>query len=283
MTPFSQITIVGVGLLGGSLGLAARDRGLARRVVGVGHRESSLRAAQARGAIDRFTLDVADAARNADLLVLATPVGLFADLVARAAPALAPDCLVTDVGSTKRAVLQAVLPRLSHPARFVGSHPIAGSEARGIDAARPDLYSNALTLVVPSDRSDPAAVLAVEQFWQALGARTRRLDAETHDRLLAAASHLPHVVAAALVQALAPDAESVIGKGFLDTTRIASGDPAMWRDILLTNADEILRALDPLEHTLADLRSALTRRDPDALRRFLDSAKTRRDKFLNQH
>jgi prephenate dehydrogenase len=274
-----QISIIGVGLLGGSLGLAVKRRQLAGAVVGIGHRESTLRTASARGAIDRFTLDVAEGVRGADLVVLATPVGLFGPLLEQAAPALAEGCLVTDVGSTKRAVLEAVLPRIPKGCNFVGAHPLAGSEARGIDAARADLYDEALVFVVPTERSDEAAVKALERFWRDVGARVRRIDAETHDRLLAESSHLPHLVAAALMNALSVDAEQAIGRGFLDTTRVASGDPAMWRDILLTNRDQVLRALAQLEAGLGAAKSALEKAQAEAIGEFLEQAKSRRDRL----
>jgi len=275
-----RVSIIGVGLLGGSLGLALRRRGLADEVVGVGHRDSTLKEAARRGAIDRFTLDAAEGVAGADLVVLATPVGLFGPLMAQAAPALADGCLITDVGSTKRAVLEAVLPHVPDGCRFVGSHPLAGSEARGIAAADVDLYGGATVLVVPTPRSDDAALERVERLWQALGSRTRRIDAETHDRLLAGTSHLPHLVAAALVNALGDGADALVASGFLDTTRIASGDPALWRDIFMTNADELLAALDRFEATLGAMRSALSDRDAEAVRRLLDEAKRRRDAML---
>jgi len=277
---FKQITIIGVGLLGGSLGLAARQRRLAGTIVGVGHRESTLRTAHKRGAVDRYTLDTAEGVRGADLVILATPVGLFGPTMRQAAPALAKGCVITDVGSTKRAVLEAVVPLVPRGCRFVGSHPIAGSEARSIDAARADLFEGALTVIVPTERSDPASMDAVEKLWHALGSHTRRLDAETHDRLLAESSHLPHAVAAALLHALSPEAETVTGKGFLDMTRIASGDPAMWRDILVTNADEVERSIDELEAALGELKKAMKRGDAEAVQRFLQEAKSRRDKLL---
>ncbi len=277
---FQQVSIVGVGLLGGSLGLAVKRLGLAKSVVGIGHRNSTLETALKRGAIDRYTLSVADGVRDSDLVVLCTPVGLFGPLMARAAGALAQGCLVTDVGSTKRAVLQACLPHLPKGCNFVGSHPLAGSEARGIDAASEDLYDGALVLVVPTDRSDEKSVGTIESFWQALGSRTQRIDAESHDRLLAQASHLPHLVASALVEAMGSDAEHLVATGFLDTTRIASGDPTMWRDIFMTNRDQLLRALERFENILAEMKEALDAGDAEAVERLLRQAKARRDRLL---
>ena len=280
--PFRQISIVGVGLLGGSLGLAVRHRRLADTVVGIGHRDTTLKTAVRRGAIDRFTLNVAEGVAGADLVVLATPLGLFGSLLERAGPALAQGCLVTDVGSTKRAVLDTVVPHIPDGCRFVGSHPLAGSEARGIDAAREDLYEGTLVLVVPSAKSDEDAVARLDAFWRDLGCRTRQIDADTHDRLLAETSHLPHLVACALVEALGEDADALAATGFLDTTRIASGDPAMWRDIFITNRDKVLHALERFEDVVKRMKSALNAADGAAVQALLEHAKRRRDAFLER-
>ncbi|MBN2584951.1 MAG: prephenate dehydrogenase/arogenate dehydrogenase family protein [Planctomycetes bacterium] len=277
---FKQISIIGVGLLGGSLGMAAKRLGLAGTVVGIGHRDSTLKQAVACGAIDRYTVSPAEGVRGSDLVVLATPVGLFGRLMQEAAGSLADGCLITDVGSTKRAVLEAVVPHVPAGCRFVGSHPLAGSEDRGIDAASVDLYEDALVLVVPTPRSDAASVAAVEQFWRALGSRTRQMDAETHDRLLARTSHLPHLVAAALVDSLSPEAESLAATGFLDTTRIASGDAAMWRDIFMTNRDELLASIEAFEAAVAAMKQALADGDAETVQSLLEQAKRRRDRML---
>ena len=278
---FRQVSIIGVGLLGGSLGLALKRRRLAATVVGVGHRRSTLEMAAARGAIDRWTLDVAEGVSGSDLVVLATPVSRFGPLMAEAAPALSAGCLVTDVGSTKRAVLEAVLPYLPANCRFVGSHPLTGSEARGIEAARDDLYDGALVLVTPTTAGDEAAVARIEELWRALGGRTRRIDAATHDHLLAQTSHLPHLAASLLVEVLSEEATGLVSTGFLDTTRVASGDPAMWRDIFMTNRDEVLRAVERLEASLAAAKAALEAGDGAAMEALLQRAKRRRDELRN--
>lgn len=279
---FRQLSIIGVGLLGGSLGLAVRRARLAETVVGIGHRESTLRKAVDRGAIGRFTLSVAEGVRGADLVVLATPVGLFEQIMKQAAPALSPGCLVTDVGSTKVEVLAAVLPHVPAGCAFVGSHPLAGSEMRGIDAASETLYRNTLVLVTPTARSDEAAVQRVEQFWQALGSRTRRIEAALHDQALAQSSHLPHLVAAALVESLGPEAASLVARGFLDTTRIASGDPVLWRDIFMTNRAEVLKAVGEFEKHIIQLKEALLVGDAAQVEKILDQARRKRDELLKR-
>ncbi len=278
---FRQISIIGVGLLGGSLGLAVKEGSLTETVVGIGHRVSTLEKALRRGAVDRYTLDPAEGVAGADLVVLATPVGLFGPLIEQAAPRLEQGCLITDVGSTKRAVAEAVLPHVPPRCRFVGSHPLAGSEARGIDSAAKDFYNEALVLVVPPEASDEEAVARIENFWRALGADTRRVDAATHDRLLAQSSHLPHLVASALIQALGSEAESLVGNGFLDTTRIASGDPGMWRDIFQTNRDELLAAAEGFQTVVEEWTAALRRNDNETIQNLLKSAKERRDRLLS--
>ena len=279
---FHQVSIIGVGLLGGSLGLALKGRHLAKTVVGIGHRDTTLRVARSRGAVDRWTLDVAEGVAGSDLVVLATPVGLFGPLIEQAKVALADGCIVTDVGSTKRAVLEAVLPHIPEGGRFVGSHPLAGSEARSINAATDGLYDGAMVLVCPTDRSDEEAVGRIEQLWQAVGSRTRRIDPEIHDRLLAETSHLPHLVASALVEVLGDASGDLVATGFLDTTRVASGDPAMWRDIFGTNRDEVLRALDRLDVVLASARAALSAGDAEAIEALLRRAKGRRDDLADR-
>jgi prephenate dehydrogenase len=280
MTPWNQATIVGVGLVGGSLGLALKKRGLARRVIGVGHRRESLQAARAAGAADETFLDVAAGVRGSDLVVLATPVGLFADLLAQAAPALQSGAVVMDVGSTKRQVVAALEPLVPQGCAFVGCHPIAGSEQRGVAHAREDLFEGAVCVVTPTERTPPKALRRVVETWEALGMAVRTLSPELHDRLLAEVSHLPHVLAAALVRTASEEALALAGPGWADTTRVASGDASLWCDILLTNADAVAEALKQTEDSLEAFRDALRKRDAERLRTLLHDAKTRRDRVV---
>jgi prephenate dehydrogenase len=277
MANWNQVTIVGVGLIGGSLGLALKRAGLARRIVGVGHRQTSLDQARAGGAVDDTTLDVAAGVRGSDLVVLATPISLFRPMLQRAAPALAPAALVIDVGSTKARVVADLEPLVPPPGAFVGCHPIAGSEQRGVAVARADLFDGAACAVTPTGKTPPAALDRVIATWQGLGMTVRTMSPEVHDRLLAQVSHLPHVVAAALVQAVTAEAEPLIGAGWADTTRIAAGDPALWRDILLTNAGEVAAALERFQGTLAAFRSALEQGDATKIEALLAKSQSRRD------
>ena len=276
------MTIIGVGLVGGSLGLVLKRSGLARHVVGVGHRQASLDEARSLGAADETTLDPATGARGSDLVVLATPVGRFREILQEIVPALGPGTVVIDVGSTKASVVAALEPLVPPGAAFVGCHPIAGSEQRGVAYARADLFEGATCVVTPTERTPPEVLECVKATWQAVGMTVRVLSPTMHDRLLAEVSHLPHAVAAALVLAISRDAEPLVGPGWADTTRVASGDAALWRDILLTNADEVAAALERFQGTLAALRSALRKKDAAKVEALLAKSKARRDRLVKK-
>jgi prephenate dehydrogenase len=282
MTPWNQVTIIGTGLIGGSLGLALKASGLARRVVGSGHRQASLDEAVARGAADAVTLDYAIAVRGSDLVVLATPVGLFRGVTEKIAPALEAGAVVVDVGSTKAGVVADIEPLMPVGRTFVGCHPIAGSEQRGISVARTDLFKGAVCIVTPTDRTPPAVLARVIETWQGVGMTVHRLTPAVHDRLLAEVSHLPHVVASALVRVISGEAEPIVGPGWSDTTRVASGDAALWRDILMANSGEVAAALEKLQGILAAWRSALAQGDAARIESLLAESKSRRDKLIHK-
>jgi prephenate dehydrogenase len=282
MTPWNQVTIVGTGLLGGSLGLALKGTGLARRVLGVGHREASLREALERGAVDATFLDPAAGVRGSDLVVLATPVGLFRKMAETIRPALAPGAVVIDVGSTKAAVVADLEPLMPAGCAFVGCHPIAGSEQRGAAAARADLFRGAVCVVTPTGRTPPAVLARVADTWTGIGMTVRQLAPDVHDRLLAEVSHLPHLAASALVRAISGEAEPLAGPGWSDTTRVASGDPALWRDILMSNAGEVAAALERLQKILAAWHGALADRDAARIETLLAESKARRDRLAKK-
>ncbi len=282
MTPWNQVTIIGTGLIGGSLGLAMKRAGLARTVVGVGHRQRTLDLAVACGAADETSLDAAEGVRGSDLVVLATAVGLFEPLLRRAAGHLADGAVVIDVGSTKADVVRTAEALMPHGRAFVGCHPIAGSEKRGIDYADEGLFDGAVCVLTPTDATPAGALERMTETWEALGVRVVRLSPAEHDRLLAEVSHLPHLAAAALVQAVCPEAEPLVGSGWRDATRIAAGDPGLWRDILLTNAAGVGRALGRFREALADLEDALARGDAERIERLLANAKARRDRIVGE-
>jgi prephenate dehydrogenase len=277
-----RLVVVGLGLLGGSVAKGARARGLAREIVGVGREAQRLRPALEDGTVDRGLTDAAAALRGAELVVLAAPVRANEELLAECWPALPAECVVTDVGSTKRSImtlarrLSATLPRA-----FVGSHPMAGSERTGYGAARADLFAGATVVVTPPDRDVGGATKRVTAFWEALGAaRVVFLDPETHDRAVAAVSHLPHLVACALVAAVEQfdrEAFGLAAGGFRDTTRIAAGDPAVWEEIFVSNRDALDEALRAFEAALGELREAIRHGGGERLRQALAHIKARRE------
>ena len=276
MKHWDTVAIVGVGLIGGSIGLGLRRRGLAREVVGVGRREESLRAAQQLGAMDRSTLDVAEGAADAELIVVCTPVGRIAADVRAAAAASRRQALITDVGSTKAQIVAELDGALPGGVRFVGSHPLAGSEKNGPAAADADLFVNRTVVVTPVGSTCEGDLAAVAALWTSLGARVIHMSPADHDRTLAATSHLPHLVAAALAAATSADDLALTATGWADTTRVASGDPELWSQIFLSNQAHVLAALGRYQETLERLRRAVESGDEPTLVRLLAEAKSRR-------
>jgi prephenate dehydrogenase len=272
---FRRLAICGLGLLGGSLGLAARARGVAGCVVGATRRADALDEALARGAVDEVAADAAAAARGADLVVLATPVGAMPELLRRIAPQLAQGALVTDVGSVKgwlADTLPGLLPRGVH---YVGAHPMAGSHERGIRHARADLFEGA-PCVVQADAA-PAARERVAEFWRALGCRVVWRDAATHDAQVAWMSHVPHALAFAFAAALegAPaGAWEVRGPGFRDFTRLAHSAPELWADIFAANRKALAAPLQAAARALQAFSGLLEEENPEALERFLAAARS---------
>jgi prephenate dehydrogenase len=276
----SRLSILGVGLLGGSIGLAAKAAGIPARIVGYGHRPGTLKRALESGAIDESASSCKESVAGADLIILCTPVGLFEQMMNEIAGSLMDGAIVTDVGSTKRSVVQlaeGILPSLVH---FVGSHPMAGSEKRGVEYARADLFQGSRCILTPTDKTDPLALEQVDQFWRKLGMQTQRMSPQEHDRRICDVSHLPHAIAAALVAMQGDDALPLAGKGFLDTTRIAGGDGALWRDILQDNRDNLIDALVRFRSTLDDVVGLLQPDQREALAKWLDQAAERRAKLL---
>ena len=277
-----RLAILGVGLLGGSIGLAVRLRLKDCEIAGYGPRPAALDAAIRLGAIDERYDDPAQAVRGADFVILCTPVGRLGSLLSEIAPALMDGAVVTDVGSTKRAVVQAAEESMPSGAHFVGSHPMAGSEKRGVEHARADLFEQAVCIVTPTGRTDHAAISHVESFWQTLGMRTTRLAPGDHDRLLADVSHLPHAVAGALVAMQEDGAFDLCGKGLLDMTRIAGGDPGLWRDILLENRENVRRSLGRLIAGLNAFDELLACGSADQVEQWLRAAQMRREEMLRR-
>jgi len=268
-------------MLGGSVGLAARQRGVAGQVTGLVRRAESVGECLAAGAVDTATQDLAEALDGSALVILCTPVGDMADIAVRLKPHLAADAVVTDVGSVKASVVRAVEGVLP---RFVGSHPLCGSEKAGVAHAHGDLFVGAACALTPTGQSDAESVEMVSGFWTALGGKVVSLTAEDHDAIVARTSHLPHVVASALVNAVLvrprTGESEFLGTGFRDTTRLASGSPSMWRDIALTNAEAIARSIDELQAELEQLKTALGAKDAAELEKFFTEGKSLRDEWL---
>jgi prephenate dehydrogenase len=273
----NTLTIVGVGLIGGSIGLAAKRRGVVRRVLGVGRQHGSLERAALLGAIDEAFLDLGSGVRQADLVVFCTPVDGIAGQALTAAGQCPAGAVLTDAGSTKAAIVQALDGRLPSEVAFVGSHPLAGSEKRGPEHADANLFVGRLTVVTPTPATNRAALDRVVQFWQGLGSRVRLMDPELHDQALALTSHLPHLVAAVLAGILPPELRDLTATGFRDTTRVAGGDPSIWTGIFAQNRSAVLNALQQFSVRLAEFEQALQSGDCAALDRLLAQAKKVRD------
>jgi prephenate dehydrogenase len=274
--PPSRLSILGIGLLGGSLALAAKKRLSGCEIVGYAHRRETLEAAKTAGMLDLGFDQPEPAVEGADLVILCTPVSMLSPLLRQIAQNLKPGAVVTDVGSTKRSVVQAGESVLGTRCHFVGSHPMAGSERRGLNHARPDLFDGATCIITPTPCTDAAALGQVEAFWRLLGMKTTRLAPAEHDQLLADISHLPHAVAAALVAMQKNQALGLTGKGFLDLTRIAAGDGGLWRDILLDNRDCVRQSIKDLVSQLKQIERMLEKETSDELRQWLDRIAERR-------
>lgn len=276
MAAYDTIAIIGVGLIGGSIGLAVRERKLAREVIGIGRRETNLSAAQLAGAIDRGTTKVSEGVAAAELVIVCTPVDKIKENVVLAAASCRPKSLITDAGSTKEAIVAAVDAALSARRAgtpFVGSHPLAGDHRGGVEFARADLFDGRTVVITPSAETRPAAAVEITGFWEAVGARVTVMSPAEHDAALAATSHLPHLVSAALSASTPDNLLPLAASGWRDTTRVAAGDPQLWQPIFATNSSHVLTALDRFAAVIADLREALEQNDTEQLLRILEQAK----------
>ena len=281
-----KVALLGVGLLGGSIGLALKHRRAAREVHGFVRRAAAVAECESLGVVDHASTNLRQCVREADFVILGTPIAQMTELAQRMLPDLKPGAVVTDVGSVKAPVVKALEPLVaSAGAHFIGSHPMAGGEKMGASEAKANLFEQAVCIVTPSASSNPAAIEHVEKFWQAVGGRPIRLTPEAHDELVGRSSHLPHVVAAALANYVlnpkhAQEQSLVCATGFRDTTRIASGSPEMWRDITLANRDNLAHSLGALIEDLREFQLALEAGNAETITRFFESGKLRRDHWL---
>jgi prephenate dehydrogenase len=318
---WNTVAIIGVGLIGGSIGLALRSRGLAQKVIGVGRTTQRLQTAQHVGALSSFTTDLSQGVADAQLVVVCTPVETIVEYVRRIRQLCPVESLITDAGSTKGEICRALAPgsrdadhfvtpstggtpvaprpsggtpvaprptggtpvapelasELQGTAHFVGSHPMAGSEKSGPEFADAGLFEDSLTIVTPAEGSAEQHVLAIEQFWMSLGSRIVRMAPDEHDRAVAAVSHVPHLVASALAAATEREDLPLAAGGWRDTTRVASGDVELWRQILTENRPHVLQSLMSFEKVLSEFRQALQQNDAAAITRLLDAGKQNRD------
>lgn len=281
---FGRVTIVGVGLLGASLGLALKARNLASSITGVGRRQSSLDTALAMGAIDVPALDLASGVTDADLVVIATPAAQVIDALDVIREHLSPSAVVTDVASTKHLICAHADATWQKPRRFAGSHPMAGGEKFGPEHGHAKLFENTVCLVEEGDQLDPDARDTVEHLWKAVGAKVVRVESARHDALLARTSHLPHIMAAAIAE-LADrqgDIRRVIGNGFRDVTRVAAGRPELWRDICLTNREAVLEGLDEMRGWIDAFHTALDANDARAVQRIFEAGQAARHRAVSE-
>lgn len=276
---FRKVAIIGVGLIGGSLGKALKKHRLAKEIHGVSRRKEALVAAVKTYSIDHGTHDIKKAVLNADLVVLATPVNVVPSMFETIAPHIKRGCIVTDVGSTKVSIVGAAHEKLSNPSMFVGSHPVAGSEKRGVENAVADLFEGSICIMTPVEDTHRSAAEKVKRMWMKIGAHVKTMSPEEHDRILAYISHLPHITAYALMSTIPEAHLSFAAQGLKDTTRVASSSPEVWNDICLANAKNIVDAIDEYVGSLAVLRKAVSESDEKILMNELKKAKSKRDKI----
>ncbi len=281
---FRRMVIIGVGLIGGSLALVCREKGVVSEVIGVGRSEKNLQDAIALKAIDRYTFKAEDAVKDADIIILAAPVRSLIRLAREIAPHLKAGAIVTDVGSVKGPLteIEDILPQGTY---FVAGHPIAGKEKSGVTAAFSQLFQNSKCILTPTANSDRDAVNTVQSMWEAAGAKVLLMDPKAHDRIFAAVSHLPHVIAYALVNTLLElenESDGIISYsagGFRDFTRIVASHPEMWRDICLMNKHNILEMLERYERSIAKMKSLIQNDDAEGLYNEFEKARQVREKL----
>lgn len=279
---FERLAIVGVGLIGGAVGLAARKAGVARKVVGYCRRREAAREAVGVGAVEECPESLAQAARGADFVVLATGPDPAARLAAQIAEGLAPGAVATDVAGVKHRVVAECSEAFGRRARFVGSHPLAGSEKRGAAAAAEVKLAGSLCVVTPARATDPEALALVRGFWESLGMRVAELPPEEHDARLARTSHLPHFLSAALAGAIEDRDAPFCAAGFRDVTRLAAGDPGLWTEIAMHNRRSLAAELYRVSRRLHDLADVLTSGEREAVQRFLESGRDRRREIAGE-
>lgn len=276
---FKRVVIVGVGLLGGSIGLALRTRKLAELVIGFGRREEALQQAHELGAIDRYETDLATACRGADVVVACTPVQQIVPHIQSCASEMSADGLITDVGSTKASICATLADTTAD--MFCGSHPLAGSDKSGVKHADASLFVDKIAIVTPEASTSEELTQRTEQFWEMLGCRTVRMSPSEHDEAVAGISHMPHIVASALAGATSDQLLPLAASGWRDTTRVAAGNVEMWRQIISENRSCVLQSLQEFSQALTPWIDALERGDDNQIQQLLSAGKFKRDSVGN--
>ncbi|MEE8451376.1 MAG: prephenate dehydrogenase [Thermoguttaceae bacterium] len=277
MKRLDTVAIVGPGLIGGSIGLALRKHDLAEKVIGIGRKQMSLRIARRVGAVTNTTIDLAKGVADAELIIVCTPVGQIVDDALKAAEHCPPGTLITDVGGAKGPIVAALDKSLPRNCRFLGGHPLAGSEKAGAANASVDLFDGRVALITPTVNTRAEDYDLVEEFWEALGSVVIKMSAEEHDQSLALTSHLPHLAASALATTVPERLFRLSGAGLLDTTRLAAGNATLWRQIIMLNRDNALAALEQYGAKLSALHAAIRDSNENELERLLALGKKNRD------
>lgn len=281
MVQFNKVTIIGLGLIGGSIGLAIKKKGVANEVIGVFRRESTLKRALKAGAVDKATMFIEGGVNESDLIIVSSPVHSIPKIIKLAAKYAKKGAIITDAGSTKAWIVSSVERGLAKAGKihFVGSHPMAGSEHAGVEFARANLFEKAPCIVTRTAATDRASLKKVIKFWDSLGAIVKVMSPASHDRSVSLISHLPHIVAFGLAGSVPLRELQYAAEGFKDTTRVASSDPELWADIFLTNRKEILKAGRLFEAYYKDMLKAISKGDHKRTVKFLKRAKSKRDTF----
>jgi len=279
---YKKIAIIGVGLIGGSIGLAAKERKLAREVVGICRRESSRRRAEEKGAVDWATCDLTKGLAGADFIIIATPVGIAVETAEKVCKNVTWDSILIDVGSTKEMVVKKIDEMVPRNIDFVGTHPMAGSEKSGVSSAEAKLFDESICIITKTRRTKPGAVRKVKKFWESLGAGCIVMTPESHDKHIASISHLPHLVAFTLLRAVKPESLRYAANGFKDTTRIGASDPLMWHDIFMSNKKALLMAVGSYKKALASLERTIRKGYSKRLVDILTASKAIRDTFTDK-
>lgn len=285
---FKQATIIGVGLIGGSLGMILRRKALVDHVVGIGRRVENLKTAVELGAIDRYVADPKEGIKGSDLIILATPVDTYERHLKEWAHCLEPGAIVSDVGSVKGALVERSEAAMPAGVHFVGAHPIAGKEKTGVAAGSDGLFQGARCILTPTTRTDPHALERIERLWEETGSIVLTMDPYVHDAVLGAVSHLPHVAAFALMNALADTRDHHVpsldlarhsGGGLRDTTRIAASSPEMWRDIFLWNRDNVVALIERYQQALDEMKQLIATGDAAGIEKAIERAKHEREQL----